>query len=142
MEVHRNDAVCASCHSRMDPLGFGLENYNAIGAWRTEDGNFRVDASGALPDGRTFRGPAELRTLLEQDRDRFVRAMTEKLLIYALGRGLERYDGPTVKEIAGKLPEKDYRFSQMVLGVVDSLPFQMKAARPSETASAKGDSPR
>ena len=128
MEEHRTNPTCASCHSRMDPLGFGLENFNAIGAWRTEDGKFPVDASGTLPDGRTFRTPAELKVLLRQDRDVFARALTEKLLIYALGRGVERYDRPTVTEIVAKLPSQDYRFSTLVSGIVNSLPFQMRSA--------------
>jgi hypothetical protein len=126
MEEHRKNAVCASCHSRMDPLGFGLENFNAIGAWRTEDGKFPVDASGALPDGRSFSGPAELKTLLKQDRDIFTRAVTEKLLIYALGRGLERYDRPTAGAIAAQVASHDYRFSALVTGIVNSLPFQKR----------------
>jgi hypothetical protein len=128
MEEHRKNPACASCHSRMDPLGFGLENFNAIGAWRTEDGKFPVDASGALPDGRSFRTPAELKAILKADRDVFVRGLTEKLLIYALGRGLERYDRPVVTEIAAKLPSADYKFSQLVLEIVDSLPFRMRRA--------------
>lgn len=130
MEAHRANPVCASCHSRMDPLGFGLENFNAIGAWRTEDGKFPVDASGTLPDGRTFRTPAELKVLLKQDRAVIARAMTEKLLIYALGRGLERYDRPTVASITAQLPAHDYRFSALVLSIVNSLPFQMRSAAP------------
>jgi hypothetical protein len=133
MEEHRKNPVCASCHSRMDPLGFGLENFNAIGAWRTEEGKFPVDASGALPDGRSFHTPAELKTILKADRDVFVRALTEKLLTYALGRGLERYDRPVVAEIAAKLPSHDYKFSGLVLDIVNSLPFQMRRA--SETGA-------
>jgi len=128
MEEHRRNPVCASCHSRMDPLGFGLENFNAIGAWRTEDGKFPVDASGELPDGRSFRTPGELKVLLKQDRDVFARALTEKLLTYALGRGLERYDRPTVTAITTQLPSHQYRFSALVLGIVNSLPFQMRGA--------------
>jgi hypothetical protein len=128
MEEHRKNPTCASCHSRMDPLGFGLENFNAIGAWRTEDGKFPVDASGALPDGRSFQTPAELKTILKADREVFVRGLTEKLLIYALGRGLERYDRPVVTEIAARLPSEDYKFSQLVLEIVNSLPFQMRRA--------------
>jgi hypothetical protein len=127
MEEHRKNAVCASCHSRMDPLGFGLENFNAIGEWRTEDGKLPVDASGILPDGRTFRSPAELKSLLKQDREVFARALTEKLLTYALGRGLERYDRPTVTAITAQLPPEEYRFSTLVLGIVNSLPFQMRS---------------
>jgi hypothetical protein len=140
MEEHRKNPTCASCHSRMDPLGFGLENFNAIGAWRTEDGNFPIDASGKLPDGRTFRTPAELKALLKQDRDVFARAMTEKLLIYALGRGLERYDRPTVTAITGQLPAQDYRFSALVMAIVNSLPFQNRSAgETGEMTLARGD---
>src|SRR5262249_7925476 len=93
-----------------------------------EDGKFPVDASGTLPDGRSFTSPTELKKLLKQDRDVFARALTEKLLTYALGRGLERYDRPTVAGIVAKLPAHDYRFSALVLAIVDSLPFQMKNA--------------
>ena len=140
MEEHRKNSVCASCHSRMDPLGFGLENFNAIGAWRNEDGKFPVDASGELPDGRKFRTPGELKLLLKQDRDVFARALTEKLLIYALGRGLERYDRPTVAEITAKLPSHEYRFSTLVLGIVSSLPFQMRSVDENgENMLARGD---
>jgi hypothetical protein len=108
----------------MDPLGFGLENFNAIGAWRTEDGKAPVDASGVLPDGRTFQTPAELKKLLLSDREVVVRAMVEKMMIYALGRGLERYDKPAESEILAKLPAQGYRFSEMVLDIVGSLPFE------------------
>jgi hypothetical protein len=128
MEQHRKNPACASCHSRMDPLGFGLENFNAIGAWRTEEGKFPVDASGSLPDGRSFQTPAELKAILKADREVFVRALTEKLLTYALGRGLERYDRPIVTEITAKLPARDYKFSELVLEIVNSLPFQMRRA--------------
>jgi hypothetical protein len=131
MEQHRKNPACSSCHSRMDPLGFGLENFNAIGAWRTEDGKFPLDVSGAFPDGRSFQTPAQLKALLKagQDRDAFVRSLTDKLLMYAIGRGLERYDRPAVATIAAKLPSQDYKFSQLVLGIVNSLPFQMRRAR-------------
>ena len=124
MEKHRTNAVCASCHSRMDPLGFGLENFDAIGQWRTEDGKFPIDSSGVLPDGQTFNGPAELIAVLSQKKDAFARAMTEKMLTYALGRGLETYDRPTVNTVARRLAETDFRFSTMVLEIVKSLPFQ------------------
>ncbi|MBL8216446.1 MAG: DUF1592 domain-containing protein [Bryobacterales bacterium] len=132
MEEHRKNPACASCHSRMDPLGFGLENFDAVGAWRTEDGKFPVDASGALPDGRTFKGPLELKALLKTDQDRFVRGLTEKLLTYALGRGLERYDRPALATITSKLPAGEYRFSTLVYEIVNSLPFQQR-----RTAEAK-----
>jgi hypothetical protein len=129
MEQHRKNPACASCHSRMDPLGFGLENFNAIGAWRTEEGKFPVDASGILPDGRSFRTVAELKALLKTDKDAFVRGFTERLLIYALGRGLERFDRPVVAGIAVRLPARGYRFSELVLGIVNSLPFQERRPR-------------
>jgi hypothetical protein len=140
MEEHRKNPVCASCHSRMDPLGFGLENFNAIGAWRTEDGKFPVDASGVLPDGRSFQTPAQLKALLKQDRGVFVSCLAEKLLIYALGRGVERYDKPALTAITTKLPSQEYRFSQLVLNIVNSLPFQMRAVRQtSQVASTMGE---
>ena len=94
MEAHRANPACASCHSKMDPLGFGLENFNAIGAWREEDGKFPVDASGALPGGQIFRRPEELKALLLERRDAFVAGVSEKMLTYALGRGLERLRPP------------------------------------------------
>src|SRR5205085_5049690 len=108
LEEHRANPTCAACHSRMDPLGFGLENFNAIGAWRTKDGNFPVDSAGTLPDGRTFNGPQELKAIVKADSNAFAECLTEKLLTYALGRGLERYDKPTVKKIAKQVAAKDY----------------------------------
>jgi hypothetical protein len=110
----------------MDTLGFGLENFNAIGAWRTQDGKFPVDASGTLPDGRSFTGPRGLKEILKSDSRAFAEGLTEKLLTYALGRGLERYDQPTVKKIAGQVAANNYRFSGLVLEIAKSLPFQMR----------------
>ncbi len=126
LEEHRKNAICASCHRRMDPLGFGLENFDAVGAWRETEGKFPIDASGQLPDGRKFTGPNELRDILSADRDAFSRAITSKLLTYALGRGLERYDSRTVKLIASRLPSYNYKFSGLVLEIVNSLPFQSR----------------
>lgn len=127
LEAHRRDPACASCHARMDPLGFGLEHFDAIGAWRETDGKYPVDASGTLPGGgQSFRGHQELIEILKKDRDTIVRGLTEKLLIYALGRGLERYDRPAVRSIVSSLPDADYRFSELIIGIVDSLPFQMR----------------
>ena len=123
LEAHRKNPTCASCHRRMDPLGFGLENFDAVGAWRKMDGKFPVDASGSLPDGRSFNGPEELRAILSADRESFGRCLTSKLLTYALGRGLEHYDAKTVKLIASRLPAHEYRFSGLVLEIVNSLPF-------------------
>jgi mono/diheme cytochrome c family protein len=123
LEEHRKNPTCASCHRRMDPLGFGLENFDAVGAWRTEDGKFPIDSSGQLPDGRTFTGPEELRKILSSEREAFSRAITSKLLTYGLGRGLERSDARAIKQIASRLPQHGYKFSGLVLEIVNSLPF-------------------
>jgi mono/diheme cytochrome c family protein len=130
MEAHRTNATCAACHQRMDPLGFGLENYDAIGAWRTADGEFPIDPSGKLPDGRTFDDPREMKAILKGDRDAFALAIAEKMLTYALGRGLERYDRRTVKAIARRLAERDYRFQALVEEIVQSTPFLMRKCDP------------
>jgi hypothetical protein len=142
MEEHRTNPACSSCHSRMDPLGFGLENFNAIGGWRTEDGKFQVDGSGSLPDGRSFQTLAELKAILKQDRDAFVRGLVEKMLIYALGRGVERYDRPAIAAITARVASQNYRFAEIVLGIVNSIPFQMRSARPSGGVAARGDRPK
>jgi hypothetical protein len=126
LEKHRSNAVCASCHSRMDPLGFGLENYDAIGRWRTMDGDFSIDASGTLPDGRSFSNPAEMRAILLSQLPQFSRTMTEKMLTYALGRGLKPYDRRTVDEIQKTLAAQDYNFQSLILQIVESLPFQAR----------------
>jgi hypothetical protein len=129
LEEHRNNPTCASCHARMDPLGFGLENFDAIGAWRTQDGKFPVDTSGKLPDGRSFQGPGELKSILRTDREAFAECLTEKLLTYGLGRGLERYDKPVVKKIARNVAVNNYRFTSLVLEIVRSMPFQMRRSQ-------------
>jgi len=126
LEQHRKDPICAACHRRMDPLGFGLENFDAIGAWRTSEGAFPIDAKGVLPGGHEFNGPEELRAVLAKQPDAFARCMTSKLMTYALGRGLERYDTRTVNAIAARLPAKQYRFSALVIEIVNSLPFQAR----------------
>jgi hypothetical protein len=126
MEQHRANPSCANCHERMDPLGFGLENFDAIGAWRTLDGKDRVDASGVLPGGQSFKGPAELKTVLMARKDQFTRCLAEKVLTYALGRGIERTDHCTVDAIARDVAASDYRFSSLVLAVVHSEPFRKR----------------
>jgi mono/diheme cytochrome c family protein len=126
LEKHRSNAVCASCHSRMDVLGFGLENYDATGKWRTVDGKFTIDSSGTMPNGKSFTNPAEMRTLLKSDLDDFTRCLTEKMLTYSLGRGLERYDRKTVDSITKKLAASDHRFQTLVYEIVRSLPFQQR----------------
>jgi hypothetical protein len=112
----------------MDPLGFGLENYDGIGAWRTRDGEFGIDPSGKLPDGRAFHGAEDMKAILKADRAAFAVCMTEKMLTYALGRGLERYDKRTVQAVARRLGERNYRFSALVEEIVKSMPFQMRRA--------------
>jgi mono/diheme cytochrome c family protein len=137
LEKHRANPVCASCHARMDPLGLSLENFDAIGQWRTTDAGKPIDASGVLLDGTKVNGPRELRQALLAQKTQFVKAVTEKLLTYALGRGLEYYDAPTVRAIDRAAAQADYRWSSIVLGIVKSPPFQMRrAGAPAETASA------
>ena len=127
LEQHRRNPVCASCHAQMDPLGFALENFDAIGGWRTTtEAGTPIDASGSLPGAAKFEGPAGLRDLLLSRREEFVKAATEKLLTYALGRGMEYYDRPAIRKIVREAAASDYRWSSVVLGVVKSLPFQMR----------------
>jgi Protein of unknown function (DUF1588)/Protein of unknown function (DUF1585) len=128
METHRNNPVCASCHRVMDPLGFSLENFDAIGQWRTREVGGAVDAAGQLADGTGVNGPVSLRQALVKRPDQFVDTMTEKLLTYALGRGLEHYDMPVVRSIAHGSARSNYRFSTLITGIVRSTPFQMKKA--------------
>jgi hypothetical protein len=126
MEKHRADAMCASCHSKMDPLGFGLENYDGIGKWRTMDGKFPVDSSGVLPNGTTFSTPAEMRAALKSQLPQFSRCIVEKMLTYSLGRGLGSYDRRTVDEIDRKLAAEGYGFQNLIYEIVRSLPFQSR----------------
>ena len=126
MEAHRTNPICAACHSKMDPLGFGLENYDGVGRWRTMDGKFPVDSSGTLPNGKSFSKPAELRSILMGDLPNFARCITEKMLTYALGRGLEPFDRRTVAEIGRKLAADQYQFQTVIYGIVDSVAFQMR----------------
>ncbi|MEO6004032.1 MAG: DUF1592 domain-containing protein [Opitutus sp.] len=133
MEQHRKNATCASCHARMDPIGFGLENFDAIGAWRDRDGDAPIDASGKLGQSDRFAGAVELTTLLAKNRQReFLHCLAEKLLTYALGRGTEFYDRPALEKIIQAASENDYRFSALILGVVESFPFQMERTHDSD----------
>jgi cytochrome c551/c552 len=127
MEMHRANPVCASCHSRMDPLGFALENYDGVGKWRAKDAGNVIDPSGKLPDGTVFEGPAGLKKiLLTRDKDAFVNTVTQKMMTYALGRGLESYDMPAVRAAAREAAKNDYRISALIAAVVNSTPFQMR----------------
>jgi hypothetical protein len=123
LERHREDPRCAGCHARMDPLGFGLENFDPIGAWRERNLNAPVDAGGQLVSGEKFTGPAELKNLLLDRKDTFVRTLTEKLLAYALGRGLEAADWITVREISAAVAADHYRIQRLILEVTRSYPF-------------------
>jgi hypothetical protein len=126
MEVHRRNPACANCHAKMDPIGFALENFNAVGAFRTKDGKFDIDATGEFADGTKFTGPAELKAIILQRKEEFIRCFTEKLLIYALGRGLEHYDRPTVERIVKALPVGDYKFSVLIRQIVQSDAFRKR----------------
>jgi len=127
MERHRTDPVCASCHTRMDPLGFALENYDGVGKWRVEDVGAVIDASAKLPDGTEFTGPAGLkRALLSGHRNEYLQTVTGKLLMYALGRGLEYYDKPSVRAIVREAARDNYRLSSLITAIVTSTPFQMR----------------
>ena len=137
MEAHRKNPVCAGCHARMDPLGFAFENFTAIGKWRTTDAGTPIDASGAMPDGTKFANPAQFREALLGHRDEFVRTVTERLLTYALGRGVEYYDMPAVRGILGSAAPGDYRWSSLVLGIVKSAPFQGTRPRGGVPEAAK-----
>ena len=128
MEQHRANPVCAACHTRMDPLGFALENFDAVGKWRATDGGSPIDASGALPDGAAFNGPAGLRRMLVERDAEVVQAVTAKLVTYALGRGVDTADMPAIRRIVREAAASDYRWSAIVLGIVRSIPFQMRRA--------------
>jgi Protein of unknown function (DUF1592)/Protein of unknown function (DUF1588)/Protein of unknown function (DUF1587)/Protein of unknown function (DUF1585)/Protein of unknown function (DUF1595)/Planctomycete cytochrome C len=129
MEQHRKSPACAGCHQRMDPLGFALENFDALGKWRTVADGEKVNASASLPDGTTFEGIAGLRNLLMQHKDDYIRTLTEKLLAYSIGRGIEYYDLPAIRKIARDSAPADYRWSSLVMGIVRSKPFSMGIVR-------------
>jgi hypothetical protein len=126
IERHRANPVCAVCHNRMDPIGFGLENFNPIGQWRIEDAGEPIDSSGMLPDGSSFQGPAQLQKALLQNSRVIANAFAKKLMTYALGRDLNYYDMPVVREIVNNASANEYRFSDIVSGIVKSLPFKMR----------------
>jgi hypothetical protein len=130
---HRDNPACASCHSRIDPLGFALENYDVIGRWRSEDGGQPIDARGQLPDGKSFEGPQELKAVLLEKKDLFIRNLTSKVLGYALGRGLTLEDACTVNNIVAEVEKNDYSAHSLINAVVLSMPFRHQkgmAAKP------------
>ena len=126
LEQHREDPACANCHAKMDPIGFALENYNAIGAFRTKEGELEIDTTAELPDGTVFEGIADLKQILKDKKQQFVRCLTEKMLTYALGRGLEYYDRPTVDKIVAQLESEGYRSSVLITEIVKSDPFRLR----------------
>jgi hypothetical protein len=139
---HRANAACASCHAKMDPLGFGLENFDAIGRWRERDsGGAPIDAADALPDGTRFTTPAELRAALLARPETFVAAFTEKLLTYALGRGLSHTDMPAVRGIVREAAARDYRFSAVIDAIAQSVPFRFKSRSASAGTMPVASSP-
>jgi hypothetical protein len=126
LEQHRDDPACANCHAKMDPIGFAMENYNAIGKFRTKDGEQDIDSAGQLPDGTSFAGITDLKQILKNRKAQFARCLTEKMLIYALGRGLEYYDKPTIDQISTALKANDYRSSVLITEIVKSDPFRLR----------------
>ena len=134
LEQHWKDPGCAGCHKMMDPIGFSLENFDAVGGWRASDNGFEIDASGQLVDGTRVDGPASLRQALLRQSETYIRTFAEKLLIYALGRGVEYYDMPVIRSIAREAGQNDNRFSSFVLGIVKSTPFQMRRAEATQSA--------
>jgi hypothetical protein len=137
LEAHRANAVCASCHSKMDVLGFGLENYDAIGKWRTVDGKFPIDVGGTMPSGKTFQTAAEMRTILVGSMPQISRCLIEKIMTYALGRGMQTYDNRTIDQINKDLATDGYKFQTLIYDVVRSLPFQ---SRRGELVTSQKDS--
>jgi hypothetical protein len=135
LEQHRANPACASCHARMDPLGFSLENFDAIGQWRTTDGESSIHAAGVLLDGTTVEGPAALRRALVSQKDQFVRTVTGRLLTYALGREMEYYDASAVRSIVRAAAADDYRWSSTIVAIVNSPPFQMRRSAASRTGA-------
>jgi hypothetical protein len=133
MEQHRENPACAACHAKMDPIGFAFENFDAVGAFRDQDGGSTIDPSGTLPGGRSFKGPAELKTILKEKKDQFARCLAEKLTTYALGRGIEYYDRRAIDKICAGLAKDDYRFSRLVIEIVTSDPFRLRRGKEQDT---------
>src|SRR5205085_664241 len=134
MQIHRKVEPCASCHKMMDPIGMSLENFDAVGVWRTKDSGFRVDPSGQMFDGTSLDGPASLRKAILDHSESFIRNFTENLLVYGLGRIVDYQDMPLVRSIQREAAKDNNRFFSFVLGIVKSTPFQMRKA--DETSSA------
>ncbi|MGB6043083.1 MAG: DUF1588 domain-containing protein, partial [Pirellulales bacterium] len=132
LQRHTADARCATCHRRLDPMGFALENYDAVGRWRDRDDNQPIDSSAQLPDGTRFDGPIGLKDILNSHKDDFVRCLSEKMLTYALGRGLEHYDHCAIRDLSQNVATNNYRFSALIAATARSTAFQYR-----RTASIK-----
>ena len=130
MVQHRKDPGCAGCHARMDPIGFAMEHFDAVGRWRERDGQNEIDTRSVLADGTVVDGVSGVKALLLKDPERFASAVTEKLLMYATGRNVQYYDAPAVRGITRRAAAGNYKFSSLVLGVVESIPFQMREKKP------------
>jgi hypothetical protein len=127
LALHADESsTCAGCHKKMDPLGFALDEFDPVGRFQRERGGEKIDASGTLPDGRSVNGVVELKQILLAEKERFVRNLTEQLLIYSLGRNLESYDRPTVARIVERARENDWRMREILLGIVESYPFRYR----------------
>jgi hypothetical protein len=126
LTLHRAHAACASCHEQMDPVGFALENFDALGRWRETDADQSIDASGGLPDGSEFTSVHGLEQALLSRPELFVRTLTQKLLTFGLGRGVEYYDAPAIRQIVRDAKSDNFRFSRLIVGIVKSRPFQMR----------------
>jgi hypothetical protein len=142
LEDHRKMAQCASCHRVMDPIGFALENFDAVGAWRSQDSGYPVDASGELTDGTRIDSPVTLRKALLARSDAFMTSFTKKLVTYALGRGVEATDMPTIRAINREAAGRGNRFSAVVLAIVNSPPFQMRRAEATPSTNVAAARPR
>jgi len=142
MEAHRANPVCASCHKVMDPLGFALENFDAVGHWRSvSEGGDPIDASGQLADGTKVSGPATLRQALLSHREDFVTTVASKLLTYGIGRGAEYFDQPAIRRIVREAAASDYRWSSLIRGIVNSAPFEMRMPERARELSAQAAKP-
>ncbi len=128
MEMHRKNPVCANCHAQLDPMGFAFENFNGVGRWRTEDGKTKIDSTGALPDGSKFTGPNSFRAAVMNHSEAFISTLAEKMLTYALGRGVEAYDMPTVRQIIRQSESDGNKWSTFIANIAKSMPFQMRRA--------------
>ena len=138
MEEHRSNPVCAGCHRIMNPIGFAMENFDAVGQWRGTDEGANIDPSGTLFTGDKVDGPIALRKMLTSRPEIFTGVLAEKLMTYALGRGVQYYDMPAIRSVLREGSRNDYKFSSLVLGIVKNTPFQMRMKTPDDTAVRAG----